>query len=161
MHIDFSNKEKIKDIYIHDSIFEGFSYDYEKRQVELLCTNIHSCTKQKISFYFDNVIFFQMQSCYFFGPGVNVYDIWLDEKPPELDKLMEIQNAKAELYDHSYLTGGIQYLSIRLMINSGDELLVICESVEFTKSEPEINEKAKWTAPDCTDSTKRPLVGKY
>ena len=35
INFNFDNKEKVKDLYIHDSEYVGFSYDYDQRKVFL------------------------------------------------------------------------------------------------------------------------------
>ena len=39
MRFNYQNQEKVNDLYVHDSDFEGFCYDYDKRQIKLSCKN--------------------------------------------------------------------------------------------------------------------------
>lgn len=129
MIINYSNRQELDKISLHDSLFEGFCYNYEKRQVTFTCKNYH--IKKVYTFEFCNVILCNMQSCCFWGKGYNLYDMWLNEKPNELKNLMETQNSKPDLHMHSYLNKGIKYISIEIMVNSGDKLIVICETINF------------------------------
>ena len=33
MKINYRNVEELNEIYLHDAVFEGFNYNYEKKQV--------------------------------------------------------------------------------------------------------------------------------
>lgn len=130
-NFNFRNKEKVDELYIHDSDYVGFSYDYDKRKVFLTCDNAY--LKKRFYFEFNNVILCNMQSCGFWGGGNSIYSIWLEQSCPAFEELMDIQDENKESYAMSYLDMGIDYLSIKCQINSGDVLLVICESLDFTE----------------------------
>lgn len=53
------------------------------------------------------------------------------ENSPQMEQLLEIQNSNKNLYEGSYFDKGKNYLSVEMQINSGDTLLIICESIEF------------------------------
>lgn len=129
MIIDCKNKESIKDLYIHDSIFDGYCYNYSKRQISLSCEN--SFLKKRFDFIFNNVIFSSMQSCSFWHGGNSILDIYLEENTAQMNQLLEIQNSNQDLYEDSYIDKGINYLSVGIKINSGDMLFIICEKIEF------------------------------
>ena len=63
INFNFDNKEKVKDLYIHDSEYVGFSYDYDQRKVFLSCDNAY--LKKIFHLKFNNVILCNMQSCEF------------------------------------------------------------------------------------------------
>ena len=131
INFNFDNKEKVKDLYIHDSEYVGFSYDYDQRKVFLSCDNAY--LKKIFHLEFNNVILCNMQSCEFWGGGNSVYAIYLKQPCPPFEELEEIQNQHKEFYAMSYLDMGINYLSIETKLNSGDALLVVCESFDFTE----------------------------
>ena len=49
----------------------------------------------------------------------------------EMNELLEIQNTYPGLYEGSFLDRGITYLSVEIEVNSGDKMLIICESIEI------------------------------
>ena len=55
MYITYQNKEKADSIYVHDSIFSGFLYNYEKREIVLSCKNTY--LKKKFQIVFSNVVY--------------------------------------------------------------------------------------------------------
>ena len=136
MRFDFRNKEKVNDLYIHDSTFEGYSYDYGKRQINLSCKNFF--IKKFFRFTFNNVIYSGLQSCTFWGYGNRILVIYLEDDLPEMERLMEIQNARPEIHAGSCLDDGTQYISVKFEINSGDTLLIICESMECEEEKLEV-----------------------
>ena len=50
INFNFDNKEKVKDLYIHDSEYVGFSYDYDQRKVFLSCDNAANFGEVEIVF---------------------------------------------------------------------------------------------------------------
>ena len=123
------NKSVIDDLYIHDSIFTGFDYDYINRKICFICENPY--LNRKFYFEFYNVLLFDMQSCSFWHGGNRILDIFIEKSTPQMNELLEIQKQHQELYEGSYLDRKILYLQIKFQINSGDVLLIICEYIEF------------------------------
>lgn len=123
------NKSVIDDLYIHDSIFTGFDYDYINRKICFICENPY--LNRKFYFEFYNVLLFDMQSCSFWHGGNRILDIFIEKATPQMNELLEIQKQHQELYEGSYLDRKILYLQIKFQINSGDVLLIICEYIEF------------------------------
>lgn len=133
MHIDFSNKDKINNINVHDSIFKGFIYDYDNRRIILECKYIDLNKAYSIKFSFNNVIMFFTQSCSFWHGGNNIMDFYLKDNSIQMNELIKRQKENSELYKCSYLDMGIDYLQIGILINSGDELLIAAESIDYEK----------------------------
>ena len=129
MKINSINKERIEDIYLHDSVYSGYTYDYSRRQIHLSCRN--SWTKKQHDFLFENVIYCSMQSCSFWHGGNSMMGISLDEQPIQMAELISIQNEHKDLYKNSFLDRGITYIALRIEINSGDTLLIICECIDY------------------------------
>lgn len=123
------NKNVIDALYIHDSIFTGFDYDYANRKIHFTCENLY--LNRKFDFEFYNVLLFDMQSCSFWHGGNRILDMFVEESTPQMNELLEIQKQYQELYEGSYLDRGILYLQIKFQINSGDVLFIICEHIEF------------------------------
>ncbi len=148
MLYNYENKDEFDKIYLHDAVFEGFNYDYDKREISFSC-------KQKINFSgnryrinnvnkiynfrFQNVIYSKLQSCYFWGGGNSVDCIYCTEVPDDFTKLIKyVKDNEPHCFNLSYVDRGINYMAIELSINSGDVLIIMCESVEV--SETDLNE---------------------
>lgn len=131
MRIDWNNREEIDKLYIHDSLFEGFRYNYEERQIQLDCEN--DWLGKSFHFTFQNVIFCSLQSCNFWGPGPHILSIYLEEDTLPMRELIKTQEKNQKDYAGSCLDTGIPYLQVGMKLNSGDELLIGCECVEYTE----------------------------
>lgn len=132
MTIYYRNKQLIDNLNIHDSLFDGFNYNYSEHQISISCTNNY--LNKIFSFKFCNVIYCKMQSCLFWGPGYNIYDIYNTKFPEEFIKQIdETKNKKPEWYSKSAVGNEIEYIAVEFAINSGDTLLIICESIDLTE----------------------------
>lgn len=131
MLFDYSNKALLNDIYVHDADFTGFTYDYKNREIKLQCRN--DFLEKMQSFVFHNVIVSKMQSCAFWGNGYNFYDMSTVDPAPELDALYKRLHENETIYKNTYLNGDTHYIGVEFIVNSGDELLIVCESVEYTE----------------------------
>lgn len=135
MRYDYNNSESINDIYIHDSIFKGLFYDYEERKIKFSCNNFY--LKKLFNLFFYNVIFFRVQSCMFWGSGCYITDISSEIDSQYLNELTEIQqemNQREASCDVTALNMGKKYISVELGLNSGDVIIIICESFEIEES---------------------------
>lgn len=144
MNINYTNRDEINRLYLHDSIFCGFTYDYEKRQIEFSCKGFELKKRENLqsetddtdmlpriyNFQFNNIVLCDMQSCVFWGKSSRIYGVWVEEQSPKFDELMEIQKANAENYQGSYLDKEIKYFAFILQMISGDILTIVCESVD-------------------------------
>ena len=131
MKINFENKNELNKLYIHDSEFFGYCYNYSKRQISFLCDDLYY--RKRTQLIFSNVILSNLQSCSFWHSGSSILYVNLEENPSQLQELMEIQKEKQDIYEGSYLDRGIKYLPIVFQLNSGDTLLIICETMEWTE----------------------------
>ena len=129
MHVAYNNLKALDDVYVHDSAFSSFLYDYQDRRLNLTLINRH--LSQTISLYFNNVICFNMQSCCFWGPSSVVYDMWSDPSPAFFQELQKKRETDYEDFYQSYLDRECTYISIIIKIASGDELQVTCESIDI------------------------------
>lgn len=127
MKINSDNKEMINNIDIHDNIFVGCNYSYKNRILFLIVNNF----RNDYNIIFNNCIFYSMQSCDFWHGGNNILGINIVEESKEMNELLEIQNTYPGLYEGSFLDRGITYLSVEIEVNSGDKMLIICESIEI------------------------------
>lgn len=135
MRINYKNRDEIEQQYRHDYRFKGYYYDYDNREIILTCVNLQN--NREMSMVFHNVIFSELQSCEFWGGGNSIYYIWNEEITPQMKHLLEIQKKNKEIqeknkeiYNVSLLMEDIQYLQVQIMLNSGDNLLVICEWID-------------------------------
>ena len=129
MEFTYKNKEEINGLYIHDSTFMGFSYDYSQRKTTFVCDNF--CHKTKFYFEFNNTLLCYFQSCSFWHGGNCILDVSVEEETPQMNELKALQEQKGALYQGSYLDKGIFYLQIKFTLNSGDTFLIVCEKVYF------------------------------
>ena len=74
MRIDYKNKEIIRsrDVYVHDSTFEGFTYHEEQQKLSFRMKNWFLNKYFKIDFY--NTINIDCKLCKFWGGGDSVAD---------------------------------------------------------------------------------------
>lgn len=77
MLYNHNNKGDIDKISLHDAIFEGLNYDYDKREICFICK--HYYVKKIYSFRFHNVIYSKLQSS-LFGMAEIVYMISIVRK---------------------------------------------------------------------------------
>lgn len=134
--ISYLNKKILEDeIYIHDSFFTGFCYDYLQKQIDLSCVNYF--LNKKFFFKFQKVLSFDMQSCNFWGSDNRILWIELVEESSFMKGLVEQEEAiNGSLpFIPSVLDNTEKLLEIKIQISSGDVLFIICELVEFQEED--------------------------
>lgn len=127
MRFTYQNRKEIDNQYIHDSQFMGFEYDYDKREIRIFCDNYYVHKRNRL--FFRNVIFLEMQSCEFWGMGNSILEIWAEENTEQIKSLMEKFEESKQPDDICRLVDGTKYLEIGMLLNSGDTMLIICESL--------------------------------
>ena len=134
MIFDYYNQQKIDDQYIHDSDFEGFSYDNGRGRVTTICVNRFEKIKNTLIFH--EVFGVETQACKFWGGGNSVCDIWIGEGTL-IRKLLEdfSHNSNGSWYDPSEELK--QCIEVCLQVNSGDMLTIVCKQLEWVKEEIE------------------------
>ncbi len=129
MIIDCNNKAVINNLYIHDSYFQGFTYNYTDHSIVFECINPY--LNKTFIFKFINVIFFSTQECDFWGGGDRILEWYSDDCQDILTHLFQeqkgIDNQYLELLEVKYRP----YIQICFLINSGAQLTIICEKVDF------------------------------
>lgn len=134
MMINYSNREETDKIYLHDSEFEGFKYDYENRQITMTCKNYYF--KKIYDFKFNNVVFNRLQSCGFWGFTFRIYAIYVIEIPDDfIREIADVQEERPDWIENSYIGDGTEYFAVEIKVISGDALQIVCESLEYTESE--------------------------
>lgn len=133
MKINWENRKNLDELYIHDSIVECMEYDYNNRTIRFICSNVY--LKKIFDFTFKNVIFCNIQSCNFWGEGKHILVVYLEENEEQLEKLMGIQNSNPRDYFGSQLVRDIKYIQIGIDFNSGDQILIGCESVIYLEED--------------------------
>lgn len=131
MEFTYENRKEIEKQYIHDSEFTGFEYDYDKREIRIFCDNYYPNERNRL--FFKNVIFCEMQSCEFWGMGNRILEIWAEENTKQIKDLMKKFEESKQPGDICRLVNGTKYLEIGLLLNSGDTMLIICESLCWEK----------------------------
>lgn len=133
MMINYSNRVETDKIYLHDSEFEGFKYDYENRQITMTCKNYYF--KKIYDFKFNNVVFNRLQSCGFWGFTFRIYAIYVIEIPDDfIRKIADVQEERPDWIENSYIGDGTEYFAVEIKVISGDALQIVCESLEYTES---------------------------
>ena len=129
MRFLFENREKIDKLDSHDGMFEGYSFDSEKRTISM--SWMHGFEKNKrVHLRFNHVIYSEMQSYEMWKPDVNlIYFMWHVDDSPQMKKMKEIIDADKIEYPHSYKE--VNYIQVIIKIQSGDELTIICESMDW------------------------------
>lgn len=133
MRFVYENREELDKEYLHDGVFEGYQYHYEKRQIEMSC--IDGFFTKRIHLVFNNVIFSEMQSCEFWGSCARIYEIWHEDESFQMKYLQDILKSDKNKYDINQLTEGIDFIQVKIQIISGDTLFIICESLDWTEEE--------------------------
>lgn len=133
MLINHYNQNETDNINIHDSIFAGYCYIYEKRCITMRCKNYF--TGKCLCFYFCNVIISELQSCSFWNGGNRI--MWVEAVDPtaSIQRIKDESKIDSVLLSDSLLNKGIAYIAIRFTVNSGDTFLVVCESVDVIETD--------------------------
>jgi hypothetical protein len=129
MIISYGNREALRSLSFSDSIFEGFSYKYDVDMLTFSCLNQYD--KKRFFFSFYQTILFNMQSCNLWGSGNSIYDICYLDSASVIKQLQQIKSNNQGNIDKSKLDTMADYLCISVCLNSGDELVIVCESVEI------------------------------
>ncbi|HIW51152.1 MAG TPA: hypothetical protein IAA10_09410 [Candidatus Blautia intestinavium] len=131
MKFTFKNKKEIQNLYLHDSLFKGFTYDYEERKLSLSIMNEEE--SKKIVLTFSDILFLKMEAYGLWGKGVErINSMWLEEKSDYMNKAQKLLAEEKEKYPECYEHApAINYFQINLQVLSGDEISIICESMDW------------------------------
>lgn len=127
MHITSSNKKQFDSFHYHDAWFKGFCYNYCNRAITFSMED--AWEYDHFDFVFNNVIYFEAQSCTFWGDSEDLYHAYIREELPELEKI-KAHGDENNCYHLEMFNSGIEYIGIELIVKSGDTILIICESVD-------------------------------
>ena len=140
MKIDYKNKEIIRsrDVYVHDSTFEGFTYHEEEQKLSFRMKNWFLNKYFKIDFY--NTINIDCKLCKFWGGGDSVadFDLWVGEEL--IEELKGMNDVKKFKNAHSLLDEKTDYIEAYFIMNSGDEIRIACEYIIFEEEPLEEDE---------------------
>ena len=132
MYFDYSNRKDLEEICVHDSVFYGFEYNYSEKQIKFNCD--YSFERTNHSFVFNNVIFLNVQTCFFWcDGGSNILWLSVEDDSVYMDELYRLK-AKNEPCYNSCLDKDISYLQLEFQLNSGDTIFIICESVDVEET---------------------------
>ena len=130
--INFNNKEFLKkEIYIHDYMFRGFSYDYDEKKIILKCDSLY--LNEMYEIIFNNVIYVKIEACTFWGEGNSIIDFYIEKEEENIKMLYEKQKLNSDLYKNSILTKQIKFIETSLILNSGDLYTFVCEYITSKK----------------------------
>lgn len=129
MRFSFENRKDIDELYSHDGWFEGYSFDSETRTISMSWENGWDLNK-RIYLRFNHVIYSEMQSYESWGPGVvRIYHMWHVDDSPQMEKMKELIDFDRKENPLSFKE--VNYIQIIIKILSGDELTIICESMDW------------------------------
>ncbi len=136
MIINYTNRELIKDIYLHDGIFNNFHYDYVKKELRLDVRQIISTPQDIIAdkffaFKFFNIIYFNVKGCEFWGESNQISCIYLEENETKLEELKSEMEQNYESYKFTLLDKNIDFFTIGFEMISGDYITIICENIDY------------------------------
>lgn len=131
MRIDYKNMSIINSntFHLHDAVFIGFYYNYEKCSIAFEAIEYHN--RKKFTFLFSNVFGFMMQSCDFWGKSSRISSWYV----PDINERKLIQTIlterKSEDIQNSRIINGRKIVESTLELCSGDTLIIACEYIEF------------------------------
>ena len=90
MRFLFENRMKIDELFSHDSEFEGYLFDSEKRIITMSWMHRHEKNK-RIHLRFNHVIYSEMQSYQIWGSGLKrIYHMWHVDDSLQMKKMKEL-----------------------------------------------------------------------
>ena len=129
MRFLFENRMKIDELFSHDSEFEGYLFDSEKRIITMSWMHRHEKNK-RIHLRFNHVIYSEMQSYQIWGSGLKrIYHMWHVDDSLQMKKMKEFIDIDRKENYRSFKE--VNYIQIIIKIVSGDELTIICESMDW------------------------------
>ena len=133
MIINDDNKEIIdSQIYIHDSIFSGFDYNYKERQLKIVSDNYFLKKTFCIKFY--NIIFLNCNFLDMWGGDTDrILDWQMIESSFSFDSVKEDYTVNPTAYIDSKLDDNVIYFSTRFTLTTGSTIETTCEKIEFTE----------------------------
>ena len=124
MIFKYNNKEEMLSLRIHDFAFAGFSYDYNEKEIYLKINN--DFQKKYWEIKLQKVYFTEMQSGSFWGRGSNILGLQLSEYEKNINKLKVLEKEKKSINNIDYS----KCIDFYFYFNTGDELSIVCETVE-------------------------------
>jgi len=128
MQFCYENRKDLESIYIHDTVFYGFEYLYSLKQIKFHCNR--KIDNTDYLFTFNNVIFFNVQTCFLWGPGPHILWLSVEEESSYMNEINKLKNDN-RLTPDTPLGKNISYIQIIFKLNSGDEIFIICESIDL------------------------------
>lgn len=130
MRIDYTNKEIIdNEIYVHDSIFEGFLYKSTEKQLLVEFKNDYLEKTFNIQFY--NVLILNCEMCEFWGKSPHILNWETSDDENLIKEMKKKQNDNKELYSGSLVDTEKSYVETMIILSSGDTIKIVCEYIEF------------------------------
>lgn len=114
---------------VHDFIFEKFIFD--RKSNELVITLFNEASNLQHVVKFTGVIGFEMSACDFWGKSPYILDFEYIE--PHNQNLADKLFARKEASHHPFceLKDKNEYFETMLTFTSGDQLCLVCESVQI------------------------------
>ena len=93
MIVDYRNSYLINHISLHDFEFKGIKHDYEKKYIELEIKK-KSAETVPSSFSFQDVLYYEMTCCKFWGSGPHIICCNLMDTTNIYDKLLRLEQVE-------------------------------------------------------------------
>lgn len=133
MRIDYKNKDQINQIYVHDSIFEGFIYREEDKNLYINLKNY--CINKIFKLLFCNVLIINCELCQFWGESPNILDWEVSENGSIIQNIKKKQKENNKLYSNSLVDLEKSYMEVKITFTSGDIIEIVCEYIEFEEDD--------------------------
>lgn len=132
MKIDELNKNnELPDI--HNSDFYGFSYRENDKILFIELLNFSLNKSFKIQF--QNVLVLNCEMCQFLGRNISINDWKLSQEDTLIKNITEKQKSNEKKYNSSLLSVQKKYIEITINLKSGDNIEIVCESIDFEERE--------------------------
>lgn len=129
MNISSLNREDANNVCVHDAVFLGFNYNYQENIIEFSCEEYFYSKRH--TFKFNNVFGFQMKSCDYWGASPRIYAWELKDVSENIytQALASFRSDEKNIY--SRMTDSNEVLESTFILISGDELTIVCESIDY------------------------------
>ncbi len=132
MRIENSNGNIINsEIYIHDDIFNNLLYEKDSNTLKLLLSKANEY-ESKYEINYINVIAFEMTSCNYWGKSPHILDFeYVEHNNCKLLPALYEKQKGMPYNPECKLACKNDYIETVITFSSGDQMIVVCESIEI------------------------------
>lgn len=125
MRITYNNMSIVKELSFHDLPFEYLSFNYENGKLKIGSKS----NEARWHMVFSGMIHYEMLCFEPWGYGNSIVSLSVDDNGESYERVIDMH--KKDKYKISKLDDGIKFIVVKMLLNSGDCLEVVCESLEF------------------------------